>query len=353
MGIFEVYAMRCGLAALLLSGSIGTVAWGQPPQLPGLPLQPPSANVPGLGNPPSTQTPSLFPQRLTITDPRGVEVRSGPSLQMDPTQRLRPGDTVLVIRESRLQPGWYEIAPPPGSFSWVDGKYVKQVDRYTGVIDVDGNGEAPVLPGSSLVGTEPKVESVKIASGYQVQILEPPMEVNGRKWYRIAPPGNDVRFIPKDAVQPAQVTNVAPPNFSRPTTPGAATLPGFSQTASSGTTWTVPGQTVPNSSPGTSGTPASFTHTTGQWTQYNGIATQPPQWSQWGRLRRTAFEKDGQPMYVLEDRHGQVLLYVTTAPGTSLRSYVDQIVCLYGSISYRSDGYQRTYYMTATHVATP
>jgi hypothetical protein len=77
-----------------------------------------------------------------------------------------------------------------------------------------------------------------------------------------------------------------------------------------------------------------------------------PRWSVWARLRRTAFDKDGQPMYVLEDNRGQVLLYVTTGSGFTLRDYVGKTVALYGTITYRNDGYVRTHYMTATHVAT-
>lgn len=53
---------------------------------------------------------------------------------------------------------------------------------------------------------------------------------------------------------------------------------------------------------------------------------------------------------MLEDKGGR-LLYVTSTPGTSLRGYVDQTVCLYGAISYRADA--RTYHMVASHIATP
>src|SRR5262249_14354547 len=79
----------------------------------------------------------------------------------------------------------------------------------------------------------------------------------------------------------------------------------------------------------------------------------PPQWSVWGVLRKTAFKKNGQDMYVLENRQGQPLLYVASQPGFSLATHVGQTVSLYGGLSYWSDEYMRTYYMTATHIALP
>jgi hypothetical protein len=337
---------RILLLAALASCLPARPAWSQTavgpvPPLPPVQLQtqqvPASTQITGQSSP--------FPARMTIIDPKGVEARGGPTAQFSPTSLLKYGDTVTVIRESK-EPGWYEIAPPTGSFSWVDGRYVRRVDKYTGYIDVEGNGQAPVMPGSSLVNKEPNNESSRIASGFQVLILEEPMDVNGRKWFRIAPPGNDVRFIPREAVQQPQAASVAPTNWQRNNT----------NTPPSQPTWTPPGQLVNNQNNGTVGTPASFNQPAQQGSQFNGAAAaQPAQWSQWGKLRGTAVtnEKDGQRMYVLEDRQGRALLYVTSSPGTSLDSYREKTVCLYGAISYRSDSYMRTYYMVASHVATP
>ncbi len=76
----------------------------------------------------------------------------------------------------------------------------------------------------------------------------------------------------------------------------------------------------------------------------------PSQWSVYGQLRRTAFQKEGQPMYVLENRQGQALLYVTARPGFTLNPYLGKTLSMYGPISYQSDDYMRRYYMTATSV---
>src|SRR5207253_6389516 len=56
-----------------------------------------------------------FPAEMTVTVSE-VEVRSGPTKEYYPTGKLRYGDRVLVIRESKDQPGWLAIRPPHGSF---------------------------------------------------------------------------------------------------------------------------------------------------------------------------------------------------------------------------------------------
>lgn len=325
---------RFMLGLIALGVTFGSAAAQVPPV--------PTATTAPLAAPNAAPNASPFPAEMTIIAQNGVEARSGPTLEYYPTSKLRYGDRVVVLRESKDQPGWYAIKPPFGSFSWISGKYVKPVDQRTGYVEVEGNGAAPVLPGSSLVNKEPNVESTKIASGSLVTILDRPMQVNGQSWYPIVPPPSEVRFIPKDAVMPPQTASVAPPNWTRP---AQANQPQPAPGA--------PGQLTGIANRNTVGTPASLSQPASPWTQYNGVSAQPPQWSQWGKLRRTAFDKDGQPMFVLEDRNGRPLMYVTSAPGTSLRNYIDQTVCLFGSVSYRSDGVMRSHYMIASHVATP
>src|SRR5262245_25216291 len=55
-----------------------------------------------------------------------VSVRSGAGSNWSPTTKLNPGDRVLVMGEKF---GWYQIAPPQGSFSYVD---MAVVDRKAG-----------------------------------------------------------------------------------------------------------------------------------------------------------------------------------------------------------------------------
>ena len=63
--------------------------------------------------------------------------------------------------------GWLVIAPPAGSFSWIEAKYVKTVagmDRI-GIVDTgDPRTAAPILPGSSVVNKEPSGVIAKVSS---------------------------------------------------------------------------------------------------------------------------------------------------------------------------------------------
>jgi hypothetical protein len=280
---------------------------------------------------------------MTISAPE-VVVRSGPTEKCYATGKLHYGDPVWVQHESKEQPGWLAITPPPGSFSWINAKQVKQVNAYTAYVDAEDGG-AVVLPGSSVSSEPPNQKSVKIPNGSQVLIVGNAITSEGNNWLPIQAWINEVRFIPGEAVQTRQpaATTVA----SNP--PGA---PGRLASLAQGP-W------VPSQAPGH---PAQMAQTTSWAAGQSALSPQstaasqnvayPPQWSQVGVLRR-AFETGGQPTYALEDYHvkGRVLMYVTCAPGTTLRDYVGRTVALYGSISYRSDDFLRTHVMTASHVA--
>src|SRR5258708_5309960 len=97
-----------------------------------------------------------LPAEMVVTLPQ-VEVRSGPTTKYQATSVLKQGDRVLVLRQSKDQPGWLAIQPPAGSFSWINAKYVKLVNPRTGYVDID-DAPAPVLPGSAVVNKAPDVE---------------------------------------------------------------------------------------------------------------------------------------------------------------------------------------------------
>lgn len=294
-----------------------------------------------------------YPAEMPITVAE-VEVRSGPTKEYYATSKLRYGDRVLVLRESKDQPGWLAIRPPSGSFSWINARHVKQAkgDPHTGYVETEGNVAVPVRPGSALINRAPDVESVKIQPGTLITILEKPVTADGVTWLPIMPPPSEVRFIPAEAVRPQQVAG------NNPNAGGTKTAP------VAGTPWTLQAEPVSRQLPGhpdkmAQGNPPP--PTIGQTTAFSRtpattspqVITYPAQWSTYGVLRRAAFEKDGLPMYVLETGRGQVLMYVTSASGTSLRDYVGRTVALYGSITYRSDDAIRTHFMTATHLAVP
>jgi hypothetical protein len=77
--------------------------------------------------------------------------------------------------------------------------------------------------------------------------------------------------------------------------------------------------------------------------------TLAPQWSGAGFLRRSGRPVDYRPAYVLENSAGQVLSYVTAAPGVDLDGYLNRNVDLFGRIGYRGD--LRANYMIAERVA--
>ena len=71
----------------------------------------------------------------------------------------------------------------------------------------------------------------------------------------------------------------------------------------------------------------------------SGPTLSPPaeQWSGPGRLLRAGFTLDGQPVYRLMNSQSQNLIYVTAQPGLPLDQYVNHMVNLYGTVSYRGE----------------
>jgi len=294
------------------------------------------------------------PVEMTILVPE-VEARSGPSKEFYATIKLRQGETVQVVNESKEQPGWVAIKPPPGSFSWINARFVQQ--RPDGrIATVISDVPVPVMPGSSLTNQAPNVEQTKVERGTLVTILDQPMHSSTGIWLPIKPTVKEVRYIPAEAVKSSAAVTVnnvpttqtvssgarpSPPS-AVPGQPSVAVVPsngggwqpaGQSQSAKPGATTTLYGSTPPAQNPLP---PASA-----------------PQWECLGSLRKAAFKRHGLDVFVLENSRGQPLLYVTAQPGFSLNSYVGRTVSLYGSVSYWSDEVARTYCMTATHVAMP
>jgi hypothetical protein len=269
----------------------------------------------------------------TIAVPH-VEVRSGPTAKYYATGELHQGDRVIVVRECKDQPGWLEVKPPGGSFSWVSTKYVKQVNAYEAVVMLD----APALIGSALIAAKPTVEARPgFVAGYLLNVVDRPLTVDGETWLAVSPHRAEVRYIPADAVRPAIVAApTAPANWAvgtKSNTPPTTTIPGYPTDAKSGGSSTSLSPTPQPPAPA--------------------AATYAPQWSNYGILRTTTFTRDGQPMYVLVNRQEQPLLYVTSRPGTSLKSYVNHEISVYGAMVYRPDEYVKTPYMVASHIAVP
>ncbi len=63
------------------------------------------------------------PYETTITVPE-VEVRAGPSPQFYATMKLRQGERVQVVEQR--DGGWLAVEPPPGSFNWINERFIER-----------------------------------------------------------------------------------------------------------------------------------------------------------------------------------------------------------------------------------
>ena len=341
------------LTGLTLSAVVASLAAQGP--LPG--------QVPGLV--PPTPSANISPTTMTITAPQ-ADVYSGPAANYYVTSHLRTGERIVVLGESKRQPGWLEILPPVGSFSWIDARYVKTVPGIDkiGIIDTgDPKGTVPIRPGSSVVGTEPNVEIARALQGTQVVLLDRPTPGNGTNWYPIAPTATEVRYIPADSVRGG--TYASNGYGGNPYAPAGYVNSGYSQSpvipaAAAATTGFVAlaqqGDQAFSAGNNTRAyqlyTEALGQTTDPQWQQYlrgqiariapqnpssnwtppGGAPTVPTglpganpplpsptvavpgqkQWSSWGTLRSTTFTHEGQPMYLLESSDSTTpQLYVT------------------------------------------
>ena len=323
-----------------------------------------------------------------------VEVRSGPSKTFVPTSKLLRGDKVIVIRECKESAGWLEIKPPVHSFSWINGKFAKQIDARYAYVDADPARPAPVLPGSTLVNQEPNREIIKLIQGTIVIIVDRPQGIGGDTWLPIMPHPSEVRYIPVEAVKAATqiaTTNAVPnwtltPNGYYTTNAMLADAETarkngdynrarqlYSQVANTttdqsqkvyamgqlnslpqGPFQTASAQKDPITaySPAVNPQPVPVPSQPAAATSL--ITTQAPAWSSPGRLRDTTLKTDdGQPIYVLEDPQGRALGYVSTPPQKSLQDYVGRMVAVYGPTVYRANSAVRLQYIVATHVAMP
>jgi uncharacterized protein YraI len=286
----------------------------------------------------------VYPQEVSIVLPN-VEVRSGPSAKFYATGELRQGERVIVVRECKDDPGWLEIKPPPGSFSWVNAKHVKVVTSAyatVAVMNTDAGDTIPALVGSAKATGKPDVQT---KSGYVrgsiVNVVNPPLNVDGESWIPLQPDAREVRYIPVNAIRTGTpVTPTAPANWALGTktnTPPATLIPGH------------PAGSAPAAANSTSFSPTPNTGVP----LIPGPTTAAPQWSSYGILRTTTLSSGGQPIYALVDARGETKWYVSTRAGTSLRSYLNRTICVFGVPVSRPNEAVNVPYILASHVAVP
>lgn len=139
-----------------------------------------------------------FPYQAVVED-ADVYVRSGPGRKYYPTGRLSRGDRVIVHRHD--PGGWYMIAPPPGSFSWIRAEYVKSAGQGRGVLT---QNNVVVRVGSALDDSH-DIEQRRLSRGDSVEVLEQVTLDTGRgptQMYKIKPPAGEYRWISGQYVTP-------------------------------------------------------------------------------------------------------------------------------------------------------
>lgn len=120
-----------------------------------------------------------------------VFVRSGAGSNWYPTTKLNPGDRVLVLGEKF---GWYQIAPPAGSFSYVD---MSVVDRKAGAKTGTIKQDKVYVRAGSLLESRKSSTQVVLNKGATVDIQG---EAEG--FFKIAPPAGATLFISKQYIKP-------------------------------------------------------------------------------------------------------------------------------------------------------
>jgi uncharacterized protein YgiM (DUF1202 family) len=134
-----------------------------------------------------------FPYQAVVQT-KQVEVRSGPGQAYYATSYLKNGDKVIVHRHD--PGGWFQISPPPGSFSWIRAEQVTRQGN-TGIVI---NNDTKVRVGSNLEQRF-DVEQRRLLAGDEVQIIEEKTVTQKGKTvtlFKISPPELEYRWVKGD-----------------------------------------------------------------------------------------------------------------------------------------------------------
>ncbi len=130
-----------------------------------------------------------FPYTAAITA-EDVYVRSGPGANYYPTDKLQRGDTVEVYRHD--PGGWCAIRPPKNSFSWIAAQKLTAAGNELAAANED---RVVVRVGSTFSDIR-EVIQVRLDKGERVEVMSPPPGDDPMSgWYKIAPPAGEFRWI--------------------------------------------------------------------------------------------------------------------------------------------------------------
>lgn len=127
-------------------------------------------------------------------------VLSGPEASFYPTTKLSKGEQVEVYRVDAKH--WLAIRPPQDSFSWVSAEHVELTESGTRARVI--NTPAKTRIGSQF-SDEHDVEYISLNQGEILELLGTKMledEETGapRRWFKIAPPAGEFRWIHANSV---------------------------------------------------------------------------------------------------------------------------------------------------------
>jgi hypothetical protein len=126
-------------------------------------------------------------------------VRCGPGPKYYPTGKVKRGDKVTVHRHD--PGGWSMIAPPAGSFSWVQTEYVQRLASGKGTLTANN----VVVHVGSALSDERGVYQRTLSKGDTVEILAEATVTTERgpvAMYKIKPPPREYRWITAKSLAP-------------------------------------------------------------------------------------------------------------------------------------------------------
>lgn len=147
--------------------------------------------------------------RCAVIADAEVKLRAGPSDQFPETGMLKNGSVVIVEREE--SGGWLAVSAPQGSISWIAFSFIEDQspDQPTpkhGIVHSE-DGDVTLACGKVGLNQPLDVRREKVADGTQVVLIGPPVLFAGKKWWPIAPPPGDVRYLPKSATKLGEAVN--------------------------------------------------------------------------------------------------------------------------------------------------
>lgn len=150
-----------------------------------------------------------FPYEATVVGDQ-VETRCGPGTRFYVTGYVNQDDRVTVHRHDHG--GWFMIAPPPGSISWIAAEVVERVSPERGVVRLDpadGRPARAIVRIGSEVSEDHSYYGRELSQGDDVQILGEKTlhsERGAVRMFKITPPAQEFRWIKGEFVVPLDET---------------------------------------------------------------------------------------------------------------------------------------------------